>query len=177
MSRRRWWIVGLASLLMALVAGAVGYVLSTHERVYSVRTGSMTPYLRPGDAVVVRPASAYHVGDVVTFRPARGSSAVVTHRIVSIDGDAIRTKGDANRTPDTWSFSSRQIVGVVSHRLAHGGYVLVYFQQPEGIASVMTAMLSIVLLWGLCFPGPRDDEPPPVEAAATPAELAGSTAH
>jgi len=123
---------------------------------------------------IVTPAS---VTEVVPHSAAQLSGIRAGDTIVSIDGDAIRTKGDANRTPDTWSFASRQIVGVVTHRLAHGGYVLVYFQQPEGIASVMTAMLSIVLLWGLCFPGPRDDEPSPVEAAATPAELAGSTAH
>jgi signal peptidase len=177
MVRRRWGILGLLGLLALLVAGSVGYVLQAHERVYSVRTGSMTPYLRPGDAIVVRAAGAYHVGDVVTFRPAPGSSAVVTHRIVSVNGDVIRTKGDANRTQDTWSISSRQIVGVVAHRLPHGGYVLVYFQQPAGIGSAMTAVLALVLLWGLCFPGAGMAEPSPAEELVPTENLATSTAH
>jgi signal peptidase len=157
--RRHWRLLTLVAVLLAVAGSAYGYVRASHLRVYSVRTGSMAPYLHPGDAVIDRPSRRpYQVGDVVTFRPAPGSSAVVTHRIHSIDSDGIHTKGDANRTPDTWAISASQIVGRVDTRLPRGGYVLVYFQHPAGVASAMTGALALFFLWGLFWPDQDDAE-------------------
>ena len=52
------------------------------------------------------PVSELEVGDVITYTPPPQSTVdtLVTHRIVSIEDDEFRTKGDANEAPDAWTF-------------------------------------------------------------------------
>jgi signal peptidase len=122
-------------------------------RMYVVHTGSMTPTYRPGDIVVDRPnPSTYTAGEVITFRHSDLSSDVVTHRVVSVNAQGIHTKGDANATPDAWTIRPDQVRGQAVLDIRRAGYVAVYFQQPAGIASVVTVVAGAMLLWGLFFP-------------------------
>ena len=144
----------LVSVLVAVALGlAVGAATAWHDgyRVYEVRTGSMTPTYPTGALVVDAPASdgAPTVGDVITFRVSTG---LVTHRVSSISAAGYATKGDANPTPDAWTIPRGDVVGHVVAGLAGGGYVLVFFQQPTGAVTVVTALLALSLLWGLFFP-------------------------
>jgi signal peptidase len=86
---------------------------------YTVQTGSMTPSMRPGTLVVVRPADPDHigVGSVVTYQLRSGEPTVVTHRVVStaVDGAGrlrFQTQGDANDVPDATWVRPVQIRGV-----------------------------------------------------------------
>ena len=61
---------------------------------YEVKSNSMYPDLIEGDLIVVkkRDKSEYEVGMVVTYkRPT--DKTTTTHKIVSIDGDIVTTKG------------------------------------------------------------------------------------
>jgi len=64
----------------------------------------MKPLLRTGSVVRIAPLSALSagpvLGDIVLFRAASGR--VVAHRVIELDGDRCRTKGDASREPDGW---------------------------------------------------------------------------
>jgi len=60
--------------------------------------------------------------------------------------------GDANRTADVWTIRPDQVKGHVVVTLHGFGYLAVYFQQPTGIASVATALIGLLLLYGLFFP-------------------------
>ena len=62
-----------------------------------VMSGSMEPNLSVGDMVIVQEEDEYAVGDVVVFQ---SGNSLVIHRIVSIDGDMITTRGDANNADD-----------------------------------------------------------------------------
>ena len=62
-----------------------------------VLTGSMEPELSAGDLLIVAKADDYAERDVVVFQDGR---TPVVHRIVSIDGESVVTKGDANNTED-----------------------------------------------------------------------------
>ena len=62
-----------------------------------VLSGSMEPELSVNDLVIVKEADGYEVGDVVVYQD--GSSLVI-HKIISVDGDEIVTKGVANNTAD-----------------------------------------------------------------------------
>lgn len=78
-----------------------------------VLTGSMEPNVPTGSFTVIKEQSSYEVGDVITYNHYTGRS--VTHRIVEIDGDTVKTQGDANRVADP-EFSSEDIIGkVVCH--------------------------------------------------------------
>ena len=62
-----------------------------------VLSGSMEPVLSVNDLVFVQEQDSYSENDVVVYQD--GSSLVI-HRIISIDGDTVITKGDANNAED-----------------------------------------------------------------------------
>jgi signal peptidase I len=155
-------------LVTALACVAVGLgVLGWHHgyRAYAVQTGSMAPTYPTGALVIDRPAegSTPQVGAVITFRTTHG---LVTHRVHGVTLEGIQTKGDANKTPDAWSTQPQHVVGVVTWGAAYLGYVLVFFQQPTGVLSLMLLALSVWCAWSVFFPA-RD------AAGKHPAALSG----
>ncbi len=107
--------------------------------VMTVLSGSMTPVIRTGDLVVDDPvtaAQAQHlqVGQIVSFREAPGSTAIITHRIVAVsdqDGQvSYVTKGDANNAADTTPRPASDVVGVFSYDIPRGGYLLAGLHRP-----------------------------------------------
>ena len=147
---RRVAVSVLAVLVVALVAGAA---VAWHDgyRLYAVRTGSMAPTYPTGGVVLDAPAVGANpsVGDVITFRAGNG---LVTHRVHAISTTGYSTKGDANPTPDAWTIPRTAVLGRVIAGTGALGYLLVFFQQPTGAASLMAAMVGFWLLWGLFFP-------------------------
>lgn len=130
---------------------------------YAIRTGSMSPGMPPGDAVLVRPAAQVHPGQVITFHPAPG--ATVTHRVASVNDEGIQTKGDANRTPDVWRIPQSDVVGTRVLHIPYGGYVAVFLQQPTGVASVVLCILGIAFAWQLFFGSVAEESAEPSRAS------------
>jgi signal peptidase len=150
---------------VALVGAAAAIFVHGGYDPYAVRTGSMLPSYRPGDLVIDRPTTRLLVGDVISFRSSSGPDAVVTHRIVEIDGKAIRTQGDANTTPDPWTVAESDVLGRVVRHVPHGGYALFYLKQPAGVASILLILMGLVLAWRICFPTERAEYPHQEEEA------------
>jgi signal peptidase I len=145
---------------LLLITSIMGAALVTglwlwHDgyRAYVVHTGSMQPNYKSGSLVIDRPADHdYQRGDVITFRHSAITKDVVTHRVTDITAAGlIHTKGDGNGTADVWNIRPDQVRGVVIAGIPLAGYVVVFLQQPAGIASVMLAVLAMLLLWGLFF--------------------------
>jgi signal peptidase len=162
----------LAALAISLVCvGLVGW----HQgyRLYAVRTGSMTPTYPTGSLLLDAPAQPGlpQLGQVITFRTSDG---LVTHRVHDITPYGIKTKGDANESVDPWTLPQRNVEGAVVGGIPYGGYLLVFLQQPTGVASLMVLTLSIVLAWSVFF-GESTSKPAPaprhVAAHARPARL------
>jgi signal peptidase I len=82
----------------------------------TVVTGSMIPFLRPGDRVVVQavPPESLHIGDILLLT---AQPRPLLHRLLAIHGagsDAIlRTKGDAARYCDE-EIHMQQVIGRVT---------------------------------------------------------------
>ena len=76
-------------------------------QMYFIRTGSMEPYLEPGDVIISKKYDGRELvsgenGDVVTYRGSIGNRAeLITHRVLEVDGDEIITQGDANNIADS----------------------------------------------------------------------------
>jgi signal peptidase len=141
----------IAGVLLAAISGVL---INSGYRVYAVRTGSMAPGLKPGDAVIDAPVGEPAVGDVITFRA--GGSTVITHRVHDVSSAGIQTMGDANRTPDLTRVHPDGVVGKVIRSIPRGGYALYFLSQPSGVGAVMTAMLTLLMLWSLFFSAPDD---------------------
>jgi signal peptidase len=149
---RHWIAWGILVFLTFGIGGvAFGFHAAGYEK-YIVETGSMVPELNPGDLVIDRPAKdGYKVGDVITFRHGEGAD-LVTHRVIDITPDGIKTKGDANRTADVWTIPQDLVQGVVAFNIPKGGFVVLFLSQPAGIGAVLLAIVCLVLLWRLFFP-------------------------
>ena len=91
------------------------------HQMYFIRTGSMSPYLEPGDVIISKKYDGGALvagceGDVVTYYGnVNGSTEMITHRVIEIDGDKIITKGDFNNTADS-PITKNDIEAVMVHK-------------------------------------------------------------
>ena len=103
-----------------------------------VLSGSMEPALSVGDMIVVVPQESYAEKDVVVFQT--GRSAVV-HRIISIEGEEIITRGDANDSEDE-PISLSHIKGKVIIVVPFVGHLVNLIKTPIG-----TVILLGLAVW------------------------------
>ncbi len=91
------------------------------HQMYFIRTGSMSPYLEPGDVIISKKYDGGELvagceGDVVTYYGnVNGGTEMITHRVIEIDGDKIITKGDFNNTADS-PITKNDIEAVMVHK-------------------------------------------------------------
>ncbi len=151
--RRTLGAVWLASLaLVVLMALATNLGPNVGLEVFAVRGGSMVPAIPVGAAIVaIRTAPEdIQVGDIVTIRADNG--VVFTHRVVEIDASEadvwLRTKGDANTTPDAGPIPMTSIVGVVAITVPVAGYLIAMLTTVAGLLSVLAYALALLLaIW------------------------------
>lgn len=105
---------------------------------FYVASGSMSPSVNVGDVVVVKIDSDYSKGDIITYN---SNGDFVTHRVISVDGDIVTTKGDANNTKDS-SISGDSVIGKVSFILPKVGIWKNVFMTPKVL---FTLILTLVL--------------------------------
>lgn len=105
---RRWALRSVVGMAVIVFLGlAVGPRTGLY-RTLTALSGSMRPTFAPGDVVVVRPEpmSALRRGQILMYSTPVGDHHVISHRVIEvahIGGEAVvRTKGDANNTPDPW---------------------------------------------------------------------------
>lgn len=98
-----------------------------------VVSGSMEPALSVNDLIVVAPAEAYDVGDIVVFQD---GNTLVVHRMISANGDSVVTQGDANNTPDQ-PISPDAIKGRVVFSLPLVGVLVSFLKSATGTLAVL----------------------------------------
>ncbi len=157
-------IVGLIALVaLVTVVGSGAYAWSNGVRIYAVDSGSMSPTFNTGALVVdipVTAATAYEVGDVITFHPTSGYTA--THRIVEISKEGISTKGDANPSSDIGYIQPSMIAGRVAFSVPFGGYAVVFLRNPFGVAALLVLLVGLAVVWEL-----TEGKPASKQAATT----------
>ncbi len=113
-------------------------------------TGSMEPVMKRGDLIFVKETEDVKKDDIIAWFNAEGG--ITTHRITGThtDGTFI-TKGDSNNVRDRSSVDPVQIIGVYRGKLAGAGYMLMYLQEPQGLVTVILAIISFgcLALWAL----------------------------
>jgi signal peptidase len=92
------------ALALVVILGLIAFIyFSDAYSVYIVKSDSMKPVFASGDLVVTGRPGSFLAGDVapgkiITFER---NGELVTHRIVSLEGDTIRTRGDAQEDIDS----------------------------------------------------------------------------
>jgi len=116
--------------MIVLFAPRLGWQIDT------VLSGSMSPTMGVGSAVVSRPVDTHTIelGDIITYRsPLNGK--LTTHRVVGIEENSplyFQTKGDANEKPDSYMVSANRIEGKVVFDVPFMGYVTSFVKTPLG---------------------------------------------
>jgi len=148
-SHRRRRIAALVVVLAVLAAG--WFFLAPPglggDTSYVVTDGvSMHPRIHTGDLALVRPASTYHVGDIVAYRNPE-LHLTVLHRIHSISPSGrYRFKGDNNSWIDPGSVTRSAIVGKMWVLAPGLGGDLQKLRSPLVMASL--AVVASLLLFG-----------------------------
>jgi len=143
--KRLVWIVPCLILAgLAFVYFVPGYNL------YLVRSESMKPAINMGDLIITGPLNGpingeVKPGTIVTYEYKK---ELVTHRVQSIDGTALVTKGDAVEDPDPWSVTVSDVKGVYLFKIPYVGYVTNFVQTKLGwfIAIIIPAALLVAWL-------------------------------
>lgn len=136
--------LALALLIALLVGGLLGY------RPLVEYSGSMSPTINPGDLLITRPTPAVgvHPGAIVTFNDPALRDRLITHRVVAVHSSRGRllflTRGDANRTPESWSVARGATVAVLWARIPWIGRATAWM--ATGLARTLTlSLLALVL--------------------------------
>ncbi len=111
---------------------------------------SMYPTLKALDILYVKPRQGYRRGDVIVFKDAE-KNHMVTHRVVSVGPEGIRTRGDNCALPDPWTLSEDDVAGAVTSvcrgrrlKTVHGGTAgTVYASIMRAWAGIKRRILSL----------------------------------
>lgn len=112
---------------------------------FEVKTGSMEDTILINDYVFVKVGADVKENDIVTFYNDNGE--VITHRIITIDGDKVITKGDNNDAYDD-AITKEHIVGKVVHiGKQYGTYLRVMREPNVYILFFVTLVLFYIVLF------------------------------
>jgi signal peptidase I len=139
------FLLGMAGLLLGTMLPIPGNI-----EMKIVKSGSMEPNIPTGSVVVVRPASAYKFGDVITFGADTRTEIPTTHRVIGVHGEGAdatyTTKGDANEEADPDVVARRDVIGKVAVAIPYVGFVLDFARQPLGFALLIGVPAALVIL-------------------------------
>lgn len=107
-----------------------------------VLSGSMEPELSVGDLLLLREQESYTEGDIIVYQ---SGAMPVVHRILSLRGETVITKGDANNVADE-PFHCDAIKGKVVLAIPWLGYAVWALKTPMGILLTLAAAVILVEL-------------------------------
>ena len=109
-----------------------------------VTSGSMSPTIKTGDLIAIKPQSSYKIGDIITFKVGPSQRDIVTHRIVAYKKEGFATQGDANNVVDERAVEKKNILGRVILKIPYAGYIANILKSK--IAILVLVLLPAVLI-------------------------------
>jgi signal peptidase len=137
-------------VLVAVLLIVSAFPITGNYKIMVVQSGSMTPAIKMGSVVMVKPVNDYKIGDVITFGPYNKTKAPTTHRIYDIKVEGSQpvyiTKGDANNAPDDREITKKDIIGKVLFSIPYLGYAVAFAKKPLGFALIIIVPAAIIIL-------------------------------
>lgn len=133
-----------------LVLAGLGFLYFAPDyNLYLVRSESMEPAIDMGDLIITGPVDGLlsrqlAPGTVITYEH---NKETVTHRIDSIEGAAITTKGDAVEDPDPWTVEMSSVRGVYMFKIPYVGYLTSFVQTKKGWFLTILLPAAALVLW------------------------------
>ncbi|MBR5370326.1 MAG: signal peptidase I [Bacilli bacterium] len=124
------FLISVLIIFIYLVSGIFTYTI------LGVASNSMLPTISKGDAVIIRKLEGYRelkVGDVIAYNNSINGKIII-HRIVEIKKDDNKekiyvTKGDANKSVDTYKVTYKKIKGVVRLKIKYIAIPSIYLKE------------------------------------------------
>jgi len=136
-------------VLIALLLVFSAIPIPANFQTMVVLSGSMEPAIKLGSIVIVKPASDYKIGDIVTFGPFSKTKPPTTHRVYDIKvigGQPVYiTKGDANNAPDLREIRKSDILGKVLFSVPYLGFAVDFAQKPAGFALIIIVPAAVII--------------------------------
>ena len=122
------------TMLSLILAGLAFLYFVPGYNLYLVRSESMRPAINIGDLIITGPMNGPINGEVKpgTIITYEYSKELVTHRVRSIDGKTMVTKGDATEDPDPWSVTLSDVRGVYLFKITYVGYLTNFVRTKLG---------------------------------------------
>jgi signal peptidase len=146
--RHDWY--SITAFVVLLIVSLVGIEMWRMQNVgvMSVESGSMSPAIHKGDAIVVQPVNPRTLvsGDVISYRSPADQSVIITHRIIKVEPNwrLLVTQGDNAPRADK-PVSMDNVIGKVNARVAYAGYALDFLRTPLGLAICVYVPAAIVV--------------------------------
>ena len=109
-----------------------------------INGNSMEPGFHLGDLAIVKAASDYSIGDVVTYNDPLMKANII-HRIIGMDGDRFVLKGDNNGWVDAYHPTQTDIVGKLWIHAPKLASALQWLRTPVNMA-LSTGLLGGILM-------------------------------
>lgn len=133
----------LAFIGMALVTLLYFNPISVGTHLSLVTTGSMRPYVQPGDVALTVKYDSHkgaEVGDIILVQPEAGNQYL--HRVVAVNPDGTyETQGDASEQPDRTPVSDEMIIGEYWNSIEQpvAGIYSFFMLDPQWFSQAWTA--------------------------------------
>jgi len=138
--------VRTVSIILGLIVAALAFMFfSPDYNLYFVRSESMKPAINMGDMVIAGPAGAIggiKPGVIVTYELDKN---LITHRVLSVDGNNLITKGDASEDPDPRPVQFSQVKSRYLFKIPYVGYLTSFVRTRLGwfLAIILPAMVLV----------------------------------
>ena len=141
------WLV--TAVLVLVVAGLAFIYFSPDYDLRLVRSESMRPAVNMGDLIITGPVNGpingeVKPGTIVTYQH---SKELITHRVLSIDGTTLVTKGDAVEDADSWPVTLSDVKGIYLFKIPYVGYVTSFVQTKSGWFLAIIIPAALLVLW------------------------------
>ena len=135
--------------MIAVLLIVSSFPITGNIKFLTVLSGSMTPAIKMGSVVLVKPASDYKIGDVITFGEISKIKTPTTHRIYEMKVQGSQpvyiTKGDANNAPDIREITNKDILGKVLFSVPYLGYAVDAAKKPFGFALIIIVPAALII--------------------------------
>jgi signal peptidase I len=105
-----------------------------------VLSGSMDPALKVNDLVFIHETDEIKPGNIIVYKR---DGDLIIHRVISVEGDTVITKGDANNVADE-PFDISMVKGKMIGYLPGIGALVRLIKTPAGTAALLVVAVLLV---------------------------------
>lgn len=106
-------------------------------------TESMIPEISSGDLIVIKEQKSYQKGDILAYR--NDDNEIITHRVIDIQNEKYKLKGDNNNASDDHLIELSKIEGVYKTKIPVLGSICLFLTSIHGVIFLIILFISYFL--------------------------------